>query len=362
MERFAIGQGPTLTKKEKDKYKQKQKRKRNQINTKTTYSPQAKILRWRILPCEVSYCFTIDIMKGNTFFTKMDDVEKFGDSFFHCKNRFLPNYKANTTFLEKLKKIKKDCKEILIKNQQLRWKFKRFVTMWRLKGMKRVNDTDFVTLSPIQTPVFVAMFPMKSCYTFEASSILQDIHKKLLHHDGQIPTPIFPRNPYTNQPFTVFQVASIQKQCKEKGKSSWAFECFAKSKYTLHRFLQYERKMLRFHAIKSLLSNLSDWYGHDLLLNFIESQHEEHDIPFQKLVYRWSIHTIPNEERIKKWTDLCREYHESDILAEDQNDRDLAYFIAADKSLGLCSPPSELLAKHTLFLQMNKDGTRNRFV
>lgn len=353
MERFSVGQARKLTKKERER-----KRKR----TCSTGIPviEKKRTEWRILPCKSSICFTIDLLKGTTFFAKMKEVDEIGLPFLAPNSKLSPNHKISEVLLERLTTLKSECKKILVKNQQLRWKFKHFVTLWRIKRMKKVNDTDFVTMIPIENPVSIAIFSTNSIYTFEAGSILREIHKKLLHHDGQIPHPLYPRNPYTNQQFTILQMIQLHKQCKERGQSIWSFELFAKYRYNLDLFLQYERKVLRINAIKSLLANLSDWHGHDLLLNFIETQHEEHELPFQKLVYAWSIHHIPDEERIRKWKLLCSEYYINDILAEDQSDKDFSYFIVCDRSTGLCSYPSELFAKRTLFLQMKKDGTSNR--
>jgi hypothetical protein len=357
MERFSFGREPTLSKKEREK-----QRKRKRTSSIVIQTVVKKRPCWRILPCKSPICFTIDLLKGTTFFAKMKEIDELGLPFLARNSKLSPNHKISQVLLERLTALKSECKKILVKNQKLRWKFKHFVSLWRLKRMKKVNDTDFVTMSNIEKPVSIAIFSTNSIYTFEAFSILREIHKKLLHHDGQIPSPMFPRNPYTNETFTFLQMIQLHKQCKEKGQSIWSLELFAKYNYNINLFLQHERKVLRINAIKSLLANLSDWQGHDLLLNFIESQHEEHEIPFQKLVYGWSIHHIPDEERIRKWKLLCSEYYINDILAEDQSDKDLSYFIVVDRSAGLCSYPSELFAKRTLFLQMKKDGTRNRLV
>jgi len=349
MNRFSLGQGPKLTKKERD-------RKRKRTCSTVINVIEKKRIQWRIIPCKSSVCFTIDLLKGTTFFAKMKEVDELGLCFLAAKSKFLPNHKISPVLKERIRSMKAECKMMLIKNQVLRWKFKYFLTKWRVKRMKKVNDTDFVTMNPIEKPVSIAMFSTNSIYTFEAGSILREIHKKLLHHDGQIPSPMFPRNPYTNERFTFLQMIQLHKQCKERGQSIWSFELFAKYKYNLDLFLQYERKVLRINTIKSLLANLSDWQGHDLLLNFIETQHEEHEVPFQKLVYSWSIDHIPQEERMRKWKALCAEYYINDILAEDQSDKDFSYFIVCDRSTGLCSYPSELLAKRSLYFQMKREA------
>lgn len=346
MATFAIGRCP-----DKEIYRKPKK--------KRTRDPFTPLPCWRIIPCALGYRFTIDTLRGNTFLEKMKSIEEMGSTYLVAKHKFFTNYKPNPDFVESLKQLKKECKRIMVENQILRWKFKRFVTRWRLNRFKRINDIDFVTMMPIEKPIYFPSFETKSMYTFEAASILQDIHKKLLHHDGEIPSPLFPRNPYTNEEFTVAQLAGIFQQCKQQGKAIWTLESLAKHSFDIDTFLQYQRKTLRFNSIKSILSDLSEWQGQELLLNFIETHHEEHEVPFQKLIYRWSIINIPREERIKKWINVCRDYYEKEILAEDQSDKDVAYYIARHRSSPLCSPPTELIVKRSLFLQMKKDGARS---
>ena len=193
-------------------------------------------------------------------------------------------------------------------------------------------------------------------YRFEADSILADIHKKLLQHSGQIPTPLAPRNPYTNEPLTQSQLIHLFAQLKEKGRTRWTLELFRKYSFDMEQFILYERKNLRIHALKNLLSNLSEWDALDLMIDFIQTHHYEHNASFNKSIYIWSIMNMEDDPRIQKWIRLCNEYHTRDILTDDPADKDILFIEIRGRAGSLCSPPHDLFAKRALFLKMKKDG------
>jgi hypothetical protein len=346
---FHPGYMPRRTKEEKRRYEREKKRQKLQKEMRKN-KPQFFIRCpvWRILPCQADHAFLIDTLSGKTYFEKMKSLEDYG-SFLTTKSTLFPNFKPNQELKETIFQMKKACKSLMAENQILRWKFKRFITKWRMKRFKQINDTDFITLSEIQKTVKIYNYPTRCIYTFEASSILQDIHKKLLNHDGQIPHPLFPRNPYTNEQFTISQLLSVQTQCKKYEQAVWTLESFYKSKMKIDTFSQIHRKALRLHALKSILFHVKDFEGIYLLLNFIESQHDEHEAQFNKPLYRWCLSTIPDDSKIQSWRYLCKEYYEEEILAEDDVQRELCFARIARKTGYLCAPPYDLIAKKKLF-------------
>lgn len=357
---FQIGKAPKLTKEQVRKRKREkilEKQRKEKAKTKKIFEPAPKKAQWRILPCAVDECLLIDTLAGESFFTKMKSLQEFGNFWKETKSELFPTYKPDVNMIESIENLKMRTKKIIVENQIVRWKFKRFLTKWRYQRFRVLNDTDFITLNPIVSSIKLSNYSLRTITLFEASSLLSHIHRQLLHHDGCIPEPLFPKNPYTNTLFTLGQLISIRRQCKEKGESVWTLEAFAKAHYELDKYLQYNRKHLRMHAVKSILYSYKDYDGIDLLLNFIESQHEEHNAQFQKQIYRWCLSNIPEEVRIQKWRNLCKEYYEREILAEDDQGRDNAFYIIRVKTEGLCSPPHELFAKRTLFLQLKKNGS-----
>ena len=246
-----------------------------------------------------------------------------------------------------------------MRNQLLRWVFKRFLNRWRTKRFKKINEVDCITLNPIQKPITIVNFPTRVIYTFESDAILEHIHKKLLHHDGQIPEPLLPQNPFTNEKFSAFQLIEIHNQAKKYGRIHWSYALFSKSQFSVDTFLKYHRKTLRIHALKSILFHQNDWDGIDLLLNFIESQHYHHGAEFNKEIYRWFLYRWADEAKITRWRDLCFEFYREEILADDDGTREGCFFAITAKTGSLCAPPSDLLAKRAIFLGLKKDGSRS---
>lgn len=343
--KFELGRTVQLTKEQKRIREREQKRIENRKKrVRTEFVPRPL---WRIVPCDKKYSFCIDTLSGNTFFQKMKSLEEFGSTYTK-KCPLFPDYKPNPALMESIQELKAGCKSVMAENQILRWKLKRFLTLWRVCHCKKINDTDFITLCPIEKPITIVSFSTRSIYTFESSSILQDIHKKLLHHSGLFPHPIFPRNPYTNENFTLSQLLNIHKQCSRFGNVSWSLEAFYRSKMSIPTFLQVQRKGLRIHALKSILFDYSDIEGTILLLNFIESQHEEHEAAFNKHLYRWCIMNIPEDHKIQAWRSFCKEYYENEIIAEDDDERDNCFVRISRKTGFLCAPPNDLLAKRNM--------------
>lgn len=346
---FHPGVRPKLTRDQQRKRQREEERQRRRAEHK---EPSIRVPVWRILPCDSPISFCIDTLRGTTWIQKMASLEEFGAAM-QLKSPLFPNYKPNPEILDSLAKLKSAAKSKMADNQILRWKFKRFLTLWRIRHFKSINDSDYITLAPIEKPILIHSFPTRSIYTFESTSILRDIHKKLLHHCGQIPTPLFPRNPYTNEHFTLAQLITIQDQCKRVGTTSWCLEAFCKSQLSIPKFLQVQRKALRIHALKSILYDYGDYEGIAVCMNFIESQHEEHNAPFNKSLYRWSLVKIPEDPKLQNWRGFCKEYYEEDILAEDDAARDECFFRITQKTGSLCAPPYDLLAKQNILAHRN---------
>lgn len=331
----------------------KEKEQKRKERKKNPFEPRKTNQVWRILPCEMKYSFAIDSLKGTTFIEKMAALKDYG-SFLNAKSDLFPNFEPNKELQKTIFEMRDKCIQLCKQNQTLRWIFKRFVTNWRIMHFKQINDTDFISLGPIVKKVSLPNFSQRVIYAFEANSILQDIHRKLLQSSAQIPTPVYPRNPYTNERLSIHQILGIHSQCKAHGVSVWTLETFLKANVRIDLFLQFQRKPLRMNAIKTILYNYSDWDGIDLVLNFIESHHEEHQAIFNKHIYNWCLQKIPEEPKIQAWRTLCRDYYLEDILAEDEIERDSCFYKYSLKTGSLCAPPHDLLAKRSLYLQAKK--------
>jgi hypothetical protein len=353
---FHQGSQPRMTKQQKRQKERERERKKKNSFPQRPYQP---IRIWRIVPCATEYKFLIDILSGSSFLQKMKSLDTYGSFYFSSKTKsaLFPNYKPDPKLLADIQKRKQECSKLLLQNQRLRWVLKPFITQWRLKRFRTVNDADFITLSPIENPIHVYNFSNRCQYIFDAKSLLQHVHKRLLHHDGQIPHPLIPMNPFTNEPFTLSQMIGIYSAMRRQGQSVWSLEAFAQSKFQIDQLLSHYRKPLRIHALKSILYDYVDWDGIDLLLNFIEVHHEEHSAQYNKTLYTFFLREMPDEAKIQAWRSLCREFYEEDILAEDTDQRDIAFYRARRKTGPLCAPPHDLVVKRTFFLKSKKDAS-----
>jgi hypothetical protein len=307
----------------------------------------------RVIPCPQSLHFSLDLLKGKTYIQKMASLYAMKPHIYICS--FWKETSSLSSVATKVATIKKECKDYLQKNQKYRWILKRFITLWRLKHLRQLNDVDPITLNSIVQPISVVCFATRGKYVFEASSFLHEIHQKLLQSNGQIPAPVFPRNPLTNQDLSYGQLVSIYNQCLQYGKMKWSFQGFYHARFSIRLFLILHRKSLRVNAVKTVLNTHDNYEGIDMLLDFIETQHEEHEIPYNHFIYRWCVYHLPCEKRISQWRELCRSWYEKDILLDEQIEKQHAFDCIARQSVFFCNPPYELIAKRQLILNKKKE-------
>lgn len=345
---FALG----LPKKETKQQKKERLRKEKYWKQKQQRRKQKKVFLkkqplWRILPSSScnGLALWIDTLHGSTFFQKkqtllqqINDLTKPQD----CPFKFpQSDCKFQLDFLEKTKEIE----SLLYRNQELRWRFKLFLNRIRIQKMKKANEVDPFTLESCKQPVQVVYFTTKVIYRFEAESLLKHMTKRLLNNDGHIAIPLFPKNPLTNENFTLSQTISLLQQCRQYGHSSWPMEAFSSCQYDLNLFLAIHIKPLRLHALHTIMGKFDDWEYIDTLYDFIKSQHLQHQKICHHLVYKWAIRHCPQHDCIKKWRRICIKWYEIDILMDDIDMRDIEYQKLEKLTLLLCDTPTELLAE-----------------
>lgn len=236
-------------------------------------------------------------------------------------------------------------------NQRVRARMTALALRW-LRARKVVpgNTEDLVTLEPPQHPVRFMDWPARRLYTFEAATLYRDMLERLLLHDQVFPTTAAPRNPYTNLPLTIGQLHTAFGQLQAAGKSHWALDAFARCGYALPTFKRNYAEPLKHSALKRLfqVTNHPDYI--DLLYEFIQDEHEQHEQHFNSGIYLWALQNDATCTRMIKWRQLCYRYHEMNILIKDHADLGAAQ----DREIGpateaLCSPPMELLAARNLW-------------
>ena len=244
--KFALGTSTRETKLEKKQRVQKEKdrqrrEKRKKQRNETPREPFSKKPEWCILPSSMTqgFDFWIKMLQGTTFLTKRKSLLA---SIVQIQTPMKPVPGWDSTFGDQMRKEYLEKAQVVLsllhKNQDLRWKFKNFLTKVRVLRFKKVNEKDPITLDTFKQPVCVYSFHQRLTYRFEAETIAKHIHKRLLHNDGHIPTPISPRNPLTNEEFTLTQTMGLLQQCKELGHTTWPLEAFYACRFDLLSFYE----------------------------------------------------------------------------------------------------------------------------
>lgn len=248
---------------------------------------------WRIIPD--SACFTgraifcADTLIGSTFIKKMESLAAMR--------------KSDVNGIEE---VCIEAGKILLLNQKVLYAFKSLLNIWRFKNLRTMNQEDPITLSVPSNAVHI--ITPKYRFVYEAESIALDIHKRLLHHDGQIPYPLEPRNLLTNEPMSLQQMISVIDQCRSFGYSYWTLEAFKKSSYCIEDFVRVQRNPLRYSAIIKIINNPLDPDGIDTITDFIQTQFDYHNIPYPTTTYIWALRHIPADSMIIQWKSLCKKW------------------------------------------------------
>lgn len=355
--RFALGYAKQESKhRKKERLRKERLRNRKKKLCVGPFLSFQKAPKWRILPdwkCE-GMQFWIDTLPGMYMW---DKIEKLRDDIYRIQNQkaeliafpfthaqFQQEYRVKTTKVIAL----------LHYNQDLRWRFKRFFTSLRIKRFRKLNDKDPITLDPIKQPIVLHSFPQRITYVFEAQSFTRHIHKQLLSNDGQIPTPIQPRNPFTNNELTTAQLLAVINQSIRYGYTSWAFQAFRMCCFHLETFSILHSKPLRLNAFRTTMAKKEDYDAIDTLYDFIKTQHVEHGLTFHPSLYKWALHNVPNETRIQDWRKLCIQWYETEILTDDPDVKADIFYKIARRTIPLCDSPTDLKQKRIELLKSSE--------
>lgn len=333
--RFALGR-PCKQK------KQPFKRKHSRSFSMVPHRPS-----WLLLPNHVTkgFEFWIATMKGDSFASKQATLfESIRKHETPITSEWGFDTRAGEAFRKDYLEKAKVVLGLLHQNQKLRWIFKRLFTRQRLRRFQALNEVDPITLEPFQQPVRFASFAHRKFFVYDAKPFVKLIHQKLVNHDGQLIFPQFPKNPFTNQDFTLAQLVGLLKQCRGYGHTSWAIEAFIQSNYDLGNFGLIHNKPLRLHATRSTFLDLHSWDAIDTLYDFIKSQHEYHTKYFKSNPYKWGLAHVPHHPLLVGWRALCLKWYENDILVDDYEAKDIVWDAIRLKTKDLCEDPVDLIA------------------
>lgn len=218
-------------------------------------------------------------------------------------------HNSDTTYQE----IQKQVRDAYMKNQHIRFAFKRLLNAWLFRRIIIVNTTDVVTQEAIKQPISVYDCSLRKCYLFEAQTILRDSTLRLLNHECMMMESLPPRNILTNMNFTEGQCISVHKQMLKYGVTNTHWESFASSGFNIRKLLYTYEVPMRLECLKNFFKGYS-YDNADLLIDFIDLQYVQSNelTPDEKLLY-CLLRRHWNHPYIKSWIQLCKKYWDAQI-------------------------------------------------
>jgi len=286
-----------------------------------------------------------------------------------CETIMLNNNKTITTVMQHLNQAKNDmnslspinlfcptpvvkqeminrCIKMATENQRLRVVFGSFVRKWLLNRMKSANEEDLNTGEVPKKLVTLYDWNKRYVYKFEAMTILRDMTSRLMNHSYLFPKFLVPRNPYTNIPLSTMQFSAIMKQLRGYGLTNWKLEALLDCQYCISEFKEKFGEPIKREIIEKQFDNLKSEETLDILIEFIEDQHELHGCAFNREVYQWTFdNTNCSSQRIQFWINMCKKYSMVNATVSDQEQlgRELTHIELRTKRF--CGPPIELIQK-----------------
>ena len=197
-----------------------------------------------------------------------------------------------------------------MRNQRIRNAFGALARRWLRAKLTTKNTEDLMTGEPAVNPITLIDWPTRSKYVFEARTILRDMTSRLLISIAMFfPSPKAPRNPYTNEVLTEGQFYSIVQQLRKAGETHWALEALYSAKYKMKEFDRDMYTKLKRTIHNSVFSNPSTDAAKDILLEFIEDEHVEHNIPYEKDIYTWAVEKQSAHYKLHEWRIQCSKFY-----------------------------------------------------
>jgi len=262
-------------------------------------------------------------------------------------------YHAGDTIHEILKTICKHIKSghavekykllrgLARKNQRVRSAFESLARHWIRRRVRAGNEEDLLTGSPPANPIVLMDWNARRRYVFEPQTIFKDAVTRLqMSYCCVFPKPHFPRNPYTNTDMTAGQFFSVVKQLRAVGMTHWTLEALYSVEYNLHVFEKEMYLKLKNTILHNLFANHQSIAGMEVVLEFIEDEHDAHQLRCNYDLYKWALEHAPLAPRIVAWRNLCRKHYKISNRIPPHPDADSISLQSRD----LCTRPVALEA------------------
>jgi len=214
--------------------------------------------------------------------------------------------------------IKEQLRYVVFQNFRVRWQLRKWILRHRLAETHRRNTdlTDVCTTLPIPTKACVTVFdlPTRKAYYFHYQTIQTLVVNSLLFQQYGIPNPLYPKNPYTNVPWTYCQLVSITQQIGERvayhGRvPNLHLQEFRMASYCLRPFAKKNRRVL---AVQAALTFFQKKYDQDVKEIYFETLEDMYNEYFElrtplfgrNAVIDLITHEALPKEQQNKWDNL----------------------------------------------------------
>jgi hypothetical protein len=198
------------------------------------------------------------------------------------------------------------------RNQGLRTAFKRLAQIWLYKKYRgrHLNSVDVATLEEPKKPIYVYDAKAKGVYGFEATTLRRSIDSDLSFTDWLFPDPQAPRNAWTNCPFTIPQLLSIQTALYKYEMCSIFLQAYKGARWNLVQYVEIYKVPIKLAGLQNMLRNKTSDEYIVLLTEFIEDEFEYHDIDYASTltILKWAIVHCNSDPYMLEWTDCFEEY------------------------------------------------------
>jgi hypothetical protein len=183
--------------------------------------------------------------------------------------------------------IKEQLRKAVFQNFRVRWQLRKWILRRRVAETDRRNTdyTDVCTTLPIPEKARVTVYELhnRKAYYFHYQTIQTLISNSLLFQQYGIANPLYPKNPYTNLPWSHSQMISITQQIGERvayhGRlQNHYIQEFRIASYCLRPFAKKLRRVL---AVQAALTFFQKKYDNDVKEIYLETLEDMYNEYFE---------------------------------------------------------------------------------
>ena len=155
-------------------------------------------------------------------------------------------------------------KEFIFKNEKIKSMCYKFYFKLKRNVLKTGNTTDIYlteNIEDMEQKQIITIYKKEFIWRFDMDQISQVIDKSLYYSYGLFAEPKWPKNPFTNMEFNLYELYKIHSMLKSNNKSSIYFDLFRLYKFNLFEFTENCYPILK---QKSIENTIKDYQKDDI--------------------------------------------------------------------------------------------------